>query len=101
MPTPWSFCNGVTFIVCDHQLLSAGRCKSSRRMTSVAASLQKVAILLLFLFQVQAASVPVIRSAEVSEANVASVNYEGDLVADIARAFPVLTQSTRNGTCLS
>ena len=70
-------------------------------MTFVAASLQKVAIILLFLFQAQAASVPVIRSAEVSAATVASVNYEGDLVADIARAFPVLTQPTRNGTCLS
>ena len=99
--TPWSFCNGVSCIVCDHQLFGACRCKSFRRMTPVATSLQKVAILLSFLFKVQAAIVPVIRSAEVSAATVASVNYEGDLVSDIARTFPVLTQSTRNGTCLS
>ena len=40
------------------------------------------------------------RSTEVSAATVASVNYEGQLLADFTLAFVGLKQATKNGTYL-
>ena len=80
--------------------MSACRCQPFRRMASIGLSLQIVAVLISFIFQAQIASALQTRSTEVSAATVASVNYEGQLLADITLVFTGLKQATKNGTYL-
>lgn len=69
-------------------------------MASIGLSLQIVAVFISFIFQAQIASALQTRSTEVSAATVASVNYEGHLLADFTFAFVGLKQATKNGTYL-